>query len=353
MQVQVTNFVLCRCTLLVYVGNLPHARAHAPCSRGIIHARCSKARAYCCTTADTTRALRHWAPTFDRLEQLPIVYTFEFSISSVRASSFTSRRLGPSKAKLLCPACFTSCTSPVRNHFFYNCSVAAQHRHTSRSIEAHEAARALQKEKLSLLVVVIILAGGQRDVVCTRLVVGVLTIPATGLCQRRHWPDPTFEPSHSRRGWACTVRVNNREYTSDSGYESEALAREAAATRAYAICRDFSLNDGMFPGQRQGQPGVVQGLPVAIGTGRRSRKSTSAHQYSSALSQGYQDAAALYEDTASRGSSPRSSDSGIDFSSRRSSKSSSSSYLCGCGRAAVRSAYERCGYCVQDASRWY
>ena len=63
--------------------------------------------------------------------------------------------------------------------------------------------------------------------------------------------------------------MNNREYTSDAEYESDELARDAAATRAYLICRHFSVNDGMIPGQRQGQGGVVQGLPVAIGTGRR------------------------------------------------------------------------------------
>lgn len=172
-----------------------------------------------------------------------------------------------------------------------------------------------------------------------------------GLCQRRHWPDPTFETAHSRRGWACTVRVNNREYTSDTGYESEALAQEAAATRAYAICRDFSVNDGLLPGQRQGQAGVTQGLPVAIGTGRRSRKNT--QQYETAA---YQHTSDPYADTGSRGSSPRSSGSELDTASRRSSKSSSSAayYVCVCQRAAVRSAYERCGYCAQEAGqRWF
>ena len=63
--------------------------------------------------------------------------------------------------------------------------------------------------------------------------------------------------------------MNNREYTSDAEYQTDELARDAAATRAYLICRHFSVNDGMIPGQRQGQGGVVQGLPVAIGTGRR------------------------------------------------------------------------------------
>ncbi|KAF2104272.1 hypothetical protein NA57DRAFT_51110 [Rhizodiscina lignyota] len=177
----------------------------------------------------------------------------------------------------------------------------------------------------------------------------------TSLCQRRHWPEPIFECSRSRRGWVCTVRVNNREYTSDTGYESESLAREAAATRAYAICRDFSVNDGMYPGQRQGQPGVVQGLPVAIGTGRRSRKSS--QQYYDSPTPEYHESpsSSMYVDSGSRGSSPRSSDSGLETSSRRSSKSSASPtyYMCGCGRGTSRSAYERCSYCAQETGRWY
>lgn len=38
--------------------------------------------------------------------------------------------------------------------------------------------------------------------------------------------------------------------------------------RAYLICRNFSVNDGMYPaGHDHG--GVVQGIPVAIGTGRK------------------------------------------------------------------------------------
>ena len=40
--------------------------------------------------------------------------------------------------------------------------------------------------------------------------------------------------------------------------------------RAYLICRNFSVNDGMYPaGHDHG--GVVQGIPVAIGTGRKGR----------------------------------------------------------------------------------
>lgn len=41
--------------------------------------------------------------------------------------------------------------------------------------------------------------------------------------------------------------------------------------RAYLICRNFSVNDGMYPvGHDHG--GIVQGIPVAIGTGRHSHR---------------------------------------------------------------------------------
>lgn len=129
----------------------------------------------------------------------------------------------------------------------------------------------------------------------------------TGLCKRRHWPDPLYSsyktttttPTQSpttttnttsintpgtttttttTTGYTCTVRVNNREYQTDSVWESEPLARENAAMRAYLICRNFSVNDGMYPaGTDHG--GVVQGVPVAIGTGRKGVGVYSQFQY--------------------------------------------------------------------------
>ncbi|KAL1604156.1 hypothetical protein SLS59_003949 [Nothophoma quercina] len=156
----------------------------------------------------------------------------------------------------------------------------------------------------------------------------------TGLCQRRHWPDPLFQTYRSGYGYGCTVRVNNREYSTDVDYESDELAKNAAATRAYMICRNFSVNDGMFPGHRPGQGGVVQGMPVAIGAGRRN----------TAVSNDYETAS-----SSSGGTSPRNSDYGLDAPGRRSSKSSTSSTsACYCGRGAVRM-YERCTGCLRDA----
>ncbi|KAL2215938.1 hypothetical protein M432DRAFT_552975 [Thermoascus aurantiacus ATCC 26904] len=90
------------------------------------------------------------------------------------------------------------------------------------------------------------------------------------LCRRRRWPDPLYETYACPTGYTCVVRVNNREYQTDTVCETEMLARENAAMRAYLICRNFSVNDGMYPaGHDHG--GVVQGIPVAIGTGRRGR----------------------------------------------------------------------------------
>ncbi|EEQ33648.1 conserved hypothetical protein [Microsporum canis CBS 113480] len=91
------------------------------------------------------------------------------------------------------------------------------------------------------------------------------------LCRRRRWPEPLYEQVNgSGSGYTCVVRVNNREYQTDEACQTELLAREKAAMRAYLICRNFSVNDGMYPaGHDHG--GIVQGIPVAIGTGRRAR----------------------------------------------------------------------------------
>ncbi|KAJ5466965.1 hypothetical protein N7475_004717 [Penicillium sp. IBT 31633x] len=90
----------------------------------------------------------------------------------------------------------------------------------------------------------------------------------TSLCRRRNWPEPIYNAFSSGSGYTCVVRVNNREYQTDSICASATLARESAAMRAYLICRNFSVNDGMYPaGHDHG--GVVQGMRAAIGTGRK------------------------------------------------------------------------------------
>ncbi|EKV13148.1 protein farnesyltransferase subunit beta [Penicillium digitatum] len=88
------------------------------------------------------------------------------------------------------------------------------------------------------------------------------------LCRRRNWPEPIYNAYRNNNGYTCTVQVNNREYQTDSICSDERLTRESAAMRAYLICRNFSVNDGMYPtGHEHG--GAVQGMRVAIGTGRK------------------------------------------------------------------------------------
>ncbi|KAF1938797.1 hypothetical protein EJ02DRAFT_457553 [Clathrospora elynae] len=158
----------------------------------------------------------------------------------------------------------------------------------------------------------------------------------TGLCQRRHWSDPVFQTYRTRYGYGSTVRVNNREYQTDVEYESEELAKNAAATRAYMICRNFSVNDGLFPGQRPGQS--AQGLPTPIGAGRRNTASSNDYDSSS---------------TTSGDTSPRNSDYGLNAveaaaGGRRSSKASVAPTSCYCGRGVIQ-AYQRCSNCLRDA----
>ena len=112
------------------------------------------------------------------------------------------------------------------------------------------------------------------------------------------------------------------------------------------ICRNFSSNDGYFPGQRPGQSanGVVQGVPVPIGTGRRSNRNS----YDSVDS----------DATDSRGNSPKSVESGFEQQmrqvtqpmpkpSRRRAPQQPDEYMCLCRRGAVQ-AYGRCGWCLGE-----
>jgi hypothetical protein len=94
-----------------------------------------------------------------------------------------------------------------------------------------------------------------------------------GLCQRRRWPEPSYQTSHGLSGYRCIVRVNNREYQTSTYHSSESSAKEGAALIAFNICRNFSANDGMYPtGFAHG--GVIQGNPVPVGSGRHTSSSS-------------------------------------------------------------------------------
>ncbi|KKA28678.1 hypothetical protein TD95_003072 [Thielaviopsis punctulata] len=79
-----------------------------------------------------------------------------------------------------------------------------------------------------------------------------------GLCRRRGWADPSYGPFFDSSGYTCYVLVNGRKYQTDIAYESQQLAQENAAMRAFMVCQNFSVNGGMLA-----RNGVVQGLPAA------------------------------------------------------------------------------------------
>ncbi|KAM4063001.1 hypothetical protein HRG_010436 [Hirsutella rhossiliensis] len=100
------------------------------------------------------------------------------------------------------------------------------------------------------------------------------------LCRRRGWTDPSYECYRDSNGYTCLVLVNGREYQTDLAYESDVLAQENAAMRAFMVCRNFSVNGGMLA-----RNGIVQGLPAAADTGRH-RKSRHASSRDSGESRG-------------------------------------------------------------------
>ncbi|KAK3054044.1 CAAX farnesyltransferase (FTase) subunit beta [Extremus antarcticus] len=169
----------------------------------------------------------------------------------------------------------------------------------------------------------------------------------SSVCQRRQWSEPLYEPYHKRNGYFCKVVVNNREYCTDVPYETEDLARDGAAMKAFMICRNFSSNDGYYPGSRPGQRsanGVVQGVPVPIGSGRRVNR-ISASSYDG-----------VSEGTSSGGNSPKSIESGFETQLRQATphmpkpvaRPQHDEYICLCRRAPVQ-AYGRCGWCLRES----
>jgi len=104
----------------------------------------------------------------------------------------------------------------------------------------------------------------------------VLTGVPIGLCRRRGWQDPSYEIYRDPSGYTCLVLVNGREYQTDLAYESNSLAQENAAMRAFMVCRNFSVNGGMLA-----RNGIVQGLPVNESSKRKkSRHASSSHGHS-------------------------------------------------------------------------
>jgi len=64
----------------------------------------------------------------------------------------------------------------------------------------------------------------------------------SSLCQRRRWSDPHYECFRYSQGFSCAVRVNSRDYVTETGYRTEVLAQEAAAQLAY----QYAVNESQF-----------------------------------------------------------------------------------------------------------
>jgi uncharacterized membrane protein YgcG len=103
------------------------------------------------------------------------------------------------------------------------------------------------------------------------------------LCRRRGWQDPMYECYRETTGYICHVLVNGREYQTDLAYQSDVLAQENAAMRAFMVCRNFSVNGGMLA-----RNGIVQGLPAEECSRRKKGRNTSSanHQGSHSRSHG-------------------------------------------------------------------
>ncbi|KAL6865865.1 hypothetical protein ACO1O0_001964 [Amphichorda felina] len=95
------------------------------------------------------------------------------------------------------------------------------------------------------------------------------------LCRRRGWTDPSYACYRDSSGFTCLVLVNGREYQTDLAYESDVLAQENAAMRAFMVCRQFSVNGGMLA-----RNGIVQGLPAAEPKRRHKSRHTSSRDSS-------------------------------------------------------------------------
>ncbi|KAI1745266.1 hypothetical protein F4680DRAFT_401598 [Xylaria scruposa] len=94
------------------------------------------------------------------------------------------------------------------------------------------------------------------------------------LCRRRGWQDPSYECHRDPRGYTCLVLVNGRHYYTDTAHESESLAMENAAMRAFMVCRNPPANENMLA-----RNGIVQGLPANDSSRPKSRHASASHTH--------------------------------------------------------------------------
>ncbi|RAL60200.1 hypothetical protein DID88_000821 [Monilinia fructigena] len=99
------------------------------------------------------------------------------------------------------------------------------------------------------------------------------------LCRRRGWQGPQYKTYRDAQGFTCLVLVNGQEYQTDLAYQTDALAQENAATQAFMVCRQSSVNGGMLA-----RNGVIQGLPATETINRHKIRSDRPRQHSVTLS---------------------------------------------------------------------
>ncbi|KAI9646930.1 hypothetical protein NHQ30_004930 [Ciborinia camelliae] len=104
-------------------------------------------------------------------------------------------------------------------------------------------------------------------------------IASMHLCRRRGWQGPQYKTYRDAQGFTCLVLVNGQEYQTDLAYQTDALAQENAATQAFMVCRQSSVNGGMLA-----RNGVIQGLPANETGGRHKKRSDRQRQHSVTLS---------------------------------------------------------------------
>ncbi|KAI5821167.1 hypothetical protein BZA77DRAFT_348372 [Pyronema omphalodes] len=88
---------------------------------------------------------------------------------------------------------------------------------------------------------------------------GYYELYLSSLCRRRRWTDPLYRCYPYPGGFASSVAVNNRDYQTDDIYQTEELAREAAAMKAYLVCRNLSVSEA------QGNADQQFRSPVSVG----------------------------------------------------------------------------------------
>ncbi|KAI1763578.1 hypothetical protein GGR53DRAFT_497178 [Hypoxylon sp. FL1150] len=96
------------------------------------------------------------------------------------------------------------------------------------------------------------------------------------LCRRRGWQDPSYECFRDPSGYTCLVSVNGRQYRTDLPFESDHLAQENVAMRAFMGCRNFSVDR-----VTRARHDIVQDFPADESSRRKKHLHASSSSHSS------------------------------------------------------------------------